>query len=217
MLGRTPFEIQLARRIAVGETETTWFQRHISQPITEIPDHWPADYRALVERRLQAMVDNRWIKLVEQPEYKRRWNQEPWEKRQQRALQNWLLDHLEQLCQAPELQTCAQLADRTRNDDHFQQVAALYTGTDTFDAQSLVSDLVAGDNVPQMAAARYKPKAMPKFRAWQETWEKQRAEDAIDARTELDETDPQYLSKEQAAALKAEGDRRYSPAAQVCL
>jgi hypothetical protein len=82
-------------------------------------------------------------------------------------------------------------------------MAALYTGTDTFDAQSLVSDLVADDNVPQMAAARYKPNAMAKFRAWQETWDKQRAEDAIDARTELDAADPQYLTKEQAEALKA--------------
>ncbi|MCG7962842.1 MAG: BREX-2 system adenine-specific DNA-methyltransferase PglX [Candidatus Thiodiazotropha taylori] len=202
-LGERPFEIRLARRMAAGETETTWFQRHNSQPITEIPGHWPADYRALIERRLQAMEENHWIKLVEQPEYKRRWNQEPWEKRQQRALQHWLLDHLEQGCQAPVLQTCAQLADRTRNDPAFQQVAALYTGSDTFDAQSLVSDLVAGDNVPQMAAARYKSKAMPKFRAWQETWEKQRAEDAIDARTELDQADPHYLREEEATALKA--------------
>ncbi|RLJ22031.1 BREX-2 system adenine-specific DNA-methyltransferase PglX [bacterium endosymbiont of Escarpia laminata] len=202
-LGQRPFEIRLAQRIVAGETETTWFQRHNSKPQTEIPDHWPADYRALVERRLQIMEENRWIKLVEQPEYKRRWNQEPWEKREQRALKNWLLDHLEQLCQSPELQTCAQLADRTRNNSGFQQVAALYTGNDTFDAQTLVSDLVAADNMPQMAAVRYKPKAMPKFRAWQETWDKQRAEDAIDARTELAESDPEYLSKEQARALKA--------------
>lgn len=202
-LGERPFEIRLARRMAAGETETTWFQRHNSQPITEIPGHWPADYRALIVRRLQAMEENHWIKLVEQPEYKRRWNQEPWEKRQQRALQHWLLDHLEQGCQAPVLQTCAQLADRTRNDPALQQVAALYTGSDTFDAQSLVSDLVASDNVPQMAAARYKPKAMPKFRAWQETWEKQRAEDAIDARSKLDTADPHYLCEEEASALKA--------------
>jgi hypothetical protein len=173
-LGERPFEIRLARRMAAGETETTWFQRHNSQPITEIPEHWPADYQALTERRLQVMEENRWIKLVEQPEYKRRWNQEPWEKCQGRALKTWLLNSLEQLCHVPELQTCAQLADRTRNDAAFQQVAALYTGSDTFDVQALVSDLVVSDNLPQMAAARYKPKAMPKFRAWQETWEKQR-------------------------------------------
>lgn len=45
---------------------------------------------------------------------------------------------------------------------------------------------------------------MPKFRAWQETWDKQRAEDALDARTALPETDPDHLIAEQAAKLKAE-------------
>ena len=202
-LGERAFEIRLARRMAAGEIETSWFQRHGSQPTTEIPKHWPEDYQTLVERRLLVMEGNRWVKLVEQPEYKRRWNLEPWEKKEQRALQAWLLDHLEQCCKAPELLTCAQLADRSRNDLVFQQVAVLYASTDTFDAQALVTELVAGDSVPQMAAARYKPKAMLKFRVWQETWERQRAEDAIDARTKLAESDPEYLSEEQAAALKA--------------
>lgn len=182
-LGERAFEIALARRIAAGETETTWFERHRSTPITEVPDHWPEDYRALVERRLQAIEENRWVKLVEQPEYKRRWNREPWEKRQQRALKEWLLDRLEEEAKAngPELITGAQLADRVRHDDKFQEVGELYTDNPLFDAQQLVTELIAIDEVPQMASARLKPAAMKKFRAWQETWDKQRQEDAIDA------------------------------------
>lgn len=202
-LGERSFEIHLAHRIANGDTETTWFQRHNSTPITHIPAHWPDDYQALIQRRLDIIAENRWIKLVEQPEYKRRWNQEPWDKRQQRALKEWLLDHLEAQTHNPELQTCAQLADRVRNNPTFQQVATLYTGTDTYDVQTLISELIANDNIPQMAAARYKPKAMKKFRAWQETWNKQRAEDAIDARKELDPNDPQYLDDKAANDLKA--------------
>lgn len=182
-LGERAFEIALARRMAAGETETTWFERHRSTPTTEIPDHWPADYRALVERRLQAIEENRWVKLVEQPEYKRRWNREPWEKRQQRALKEWLLDRLEEEAKAngPELITGAQLADRVRHDEKFQQVGELYTDNPLFDAQQLVTELIAVDEVPQMAPARLKPAAIKKFRAWQETWDKQRREDAIDA------------------------------------
>ncbi|MBK5938350.1 BREX-2 system adenine-specific DNA-methyltransferase PglX [Halochromatium roseum] len=207
-LGERPFEIALARRLAAGETQTTWFQRHRSTPITEIPDHWPEDYRRLTERRLEAATTNPWIRLVEQPEYKRRWNREPWDSRLHRALRDWLLDHLEGHCQRVgtterTLLTIAQLAERARQDAAFQQVAALYTGSDTFDARALVIELVESDQVPQMAAARLKPKAMPKFRAWQETWALQRAEDAIDARTELDSADPAYLSDDQARALKA--------------
>jgi len=113
-LGERVFEISLARSIAAGESQTTWFEHHGSTPITEIPAHWPDDYKALVERRLQAITDNRWIALVEQPEYKRRWNTEPWAKRQQRALKGWLLDHTEEHCHASELQTAAQLVERTK-------------------------------------------------------------------------------------------------------
>jgi len=210
-LGERPFEIALARRLAAGETQTTWFARHNSTPITQIPAHWPAAYRALTERRLQAMADNPWIRLVEQPEYKRRWNREPWESRQRRALRDWLLDFLEGLCRSSErggsaqrTLPVAQLAERARHHGAFQQVAALYTGSDTFDARTLVGELVEGDQVPQMAAARYKPSAMSKHRAWRETWDKQRAEDAIDARTTLDPADPQFLTAEQAKALKAQ-------------
>ena len=203
-LGQRPFEIKLARDMAAGEAESSWFQRHGSTPVTSIPSHWPPEYQALVQRRLDAIAANRWIKLIEQPEYKRRWNREPWAKQQERACRDWLLDHLEAQCHAPELLTCAQLADRVRHDNAFQQVAALYLGTDTFDAQALVAQLVAEDQVPQMAACRYKAKAMAKFRAWQETWALQRVEDAIDARTELPETDPNHLSPEAAATLKRE-------------
>ncbi|MGM0694046.1 MAG: BREX-2 system adenine-specific DNA-methyltransferase PglX [Pseudomonadota bacterium] len=182
-LGERAFEIAVARCMEAGETETTWFERHGSTPITEVPDHWPEDYREVVERRLEAIEENRWIKLVEQPEYKRRWNREPWEKRQQRALKEWLLDRLEEEAKAngPELLTGAQLADRVRHDEKFQQVGELYTDNPLFDAQQLVTELIAVDEVPQMAPARLKPAAMKKFRAWQETWDKQRQEDAIDA------------------------------------
>lgn len=52
-LGERAFEIVLARRMAEGKERTTWFERHGSTPITEIPAHWPADYRAVVERRIE--------------------------------------------------------------------------------------------------------------------------------------------------------------------
>jgi hypothetical protein len=97
-LGERSFEIYMARQMADGELETTWFERHKdagSKPITELPAHWPADYRALVERRLAFIEENKNINLIERPEYKRRWNTEPWAKRQQAALEKWLLTRLE--------------------------------------------------------------------------------------------------------------------------
>ena len=70
----------MARKMAAGELETTWFERHGSTPITEIPADWPEDYRQLVERRIEVIETNRNIALIEQPEYKRRWNTEPWDR-----------------------------------------------------------------------------------------------------------------------------------------
>jgi len=42
-LGQRAFEIVLARKLAAGETQTTWFARHGSTPITELPAEWPDD------------------------------------------------------------------------------------------------------------------------------------------------------------------------------
>ena len=37
-LGQRAFEIVMARQMAAGELETTWFERHRSTPITELPE-----------------------------------------------------------------------------------------------------------------------------------------------------------------------------------
>ena len=70
-LGESQFEIAMARQMAAGDLQTSWFERHGSTPITEIPGHWPEAYRALVARRLEAIHDNPNIALIERPEYKR--------------------------------------------------------------------------------------------------------------------------------------------------
>ena len=204
-LGERAFEIVLARKIAAGQVETKWFERHGSTPITEIPAHWPPAYRALVQRRIDAIENNANIALIEQPEYKRRWNDEPWETQQERALRGWLLDRLEAppLWSEPRLTTTAALADRMRDDAEFLQVAELYTGRPDFDVARLVAGLVEDQSVPLLPVLRYKPSGLRKREAWERTWELQRREDAVDARTKLPAADPEHLTPEQAAALKA--------------
>ena len=104
-LGRLPdlapseraFAIALARSQETGESDTTWFIHHNHNylHVVDIPEHWPQAYRDLVQRRLDLIASNPSIRLLERPEYKRRWAQEPWEKRQERALRGWLLDRVE--------------------------------------------------------------------------------------------------------------------------
>src|SRR5690606_29760039 len=149
-LGERAFEIVLARRMAASEEDTTWFDRHGSTPITEIPSHWPADYRALVERRIRLIEQDRYVGLIERPEYKRRWNIEPWDEQARRALERWLLDRLETAAYWPEphLQTARVLADRAARDADFVAVAELYEGHAGVDVHALVRRLAEAEAVP---------------------------------------------------------------------
>jgi hypothetical protein len=183
-LGQRAFEIVMARQLAAGELETTWFDRHGSTPITEIPLHWPAAYRELVERRIKLIETNKEIALIEKPEYKRRWNTEPWEAQEQRALKNWLLDRLETpkyrrgTDDHPELTTTAQMADVASADAEFRQVAELYRGRADFDLAALVAELVEAEAVPFLPILRYKPAGLRKREVWERTWDLQRQQDA---------------------------------------
>lgn len=205
-LGERAFEIALARSVAAGEVETKWFERHGSTPITEIPAHWPESYRQLVERRLAVIETNPNIALIEQPEYKRRWNREPWEEREKKALREWLLDRMEArehwFDPDPRLLSTAQLADRLRRDGDFVSVANLFRGRDDYDWTGLVTELALDEAVPSLPGWRYAASGLRKRAAWEATWELQRREDAIDARVDLSESDPQRLTKEAAKALK---------------
>ncbi|MBK6942987.1 MAG: BREX-2 system adenine-specific DNA-methyltransferase PglX [Planctomycetes bacterium] len=184
-LGERAFEIVMARKMAAGELETKWFERHGSTPITELPAHWPKEYSTLVERRIALIESHPHIALIEQPEYKRRWNVEPWEEQEQRALRAWLLDRIESRAlwpaDAPKLVSCAQLADRVRGDADFAQVAEMYAKRADFDLTALVRDLVLSDAVPYLPVLRYTPSGLRKREDWERTWDLQRNEDAIDA------------------------------------
>ena len=90
-----------------------------------------------------------------------------------------------------------------REDEEFLQVAALYTGRPDFDVAKLVAGLVEDRSVPLLPVLRYQPSGLRKREAWERTWDLQRCEDAIDARTKLPVSHPEHLAPEAAAALKA--------------
>lgn len=203
--GQRAFEIVLARKMAAGEATTTWFERHDATPITDLPDDWPADYRQLVERRIELILSDRSLGLVERPEYKRRWNWEPFDKLQRDALRMWLLDRLEasELWPEPQLSSTSRLADRLRGDATFTEVARLYAGSDA-DLADVVADLVAAEAVPYVAAYRYKPSGLRKRQVWEQVWDLQRREDAIDARASLPSDHADHLDVEGVALAKKE-------------
>ena len=216
-IGERAFEIFMARRIARGGTPTTWFERHGAKPISAPPEHWPQDYVDLYHRRHEIMQENRNIGLIEQPEYKRRWNTESWDAQLERALRHRLMDRLESYLDFDgrlndkgqptarldiALASVAKMADAARQDTDFLEVGEVYRDDPAFDVERLVAELVAAENVPLLPVLRYKPTGLRKRAEWEKTWELQRREDAIDARKDLPKDDAQHLTENQAIDLK---------------
>jgi hypothetical protein len=194
-LGERAFEIALARS---GE-ETAWFDRHGSEAIAEIPAHWPAAYRELIQRRLHLIEQHPYIRLLEKPEYKRRWSQESWEKRQERALRGWLLDRLEDRrfwfdsAGGAEPKSVGQLADEVTRDADMVSVLTLWEGRPDVPVTESLEKLLADEAVPFLAAYRYKDPGLRKWEAWVGTWDAQRREDRGEKVDEI-QVPPKYTS-----------------------
>ncbi|MGX5212632.1 BREX-2 system adenine-specific DNA-methyltransferase PglX [Streptomyces violaceus] len=181
-LGERAFEIVLARRVAASEASDEWFKRHNSTPITDIPSHWPAPYREVVQRRIDVIESSRAIGMVERPEYKRRWATDGWDALQERALRSWLLDRMENRDLwfdengQPTVLTLAHLTDALSRDEDFVSVAKLYAPRK--DLPKVVAELITDEHVPFLSALRYKPAGLKKRADWEEVWDLQRKEDA---------------------------------------
>lgn len=182
-VGERAFELALARRVEAGAEATTWFESHGTTAITNLPATWPDDYTALVRRRLDLIDSDRNIGLLEQPEFKRRWEATAWDVQRTASLQDALLDRLEEPIlwqdpQGPVTRSVAELADLLRADSELRELARALTGNAEPDLAALIGSLVPDEAVPFLAADRYKPAGVEKYRAWQAVWALQRCEDA---------------------------------------
>lgn len=189
--GERAFEILLARR--AGPVARAWFSRQGITPVREVPEHWPAAYRRIVQARVDLLGARADLGLVETPECKRRWAVEPWELREGRALRRWLLERCEDWSlwievregvARPRVQTVAQLAERLRREPDARDVvsvAELYAtshlGSPGLDLGRVLEGLLDAEHVPYLAAWRLRPGGMLKRSAWERVWEHQRAED----------------------------------------
>ncbi|AKU14875.1 BREX-2 system adenine-specific DNA-methyltransferase PglX [Luteipulveratus mongoliensis] len=198
-LGERAFEIALARKVAAGEEQTAWFSRHGSTPITQIPAHWPDDYRALVQRRLDLIESDKFIRLLEKPEHKRRWASEPWDKQVEKALRSWLLDRLEDTGYwfeqgRPRPKSIGQLADQVSRDPDLVSVLELWSGKRDQSVSDALTALLTTEAVPYLAAYRLKDSGLRKREAWEHTWELQRREDAGETLAEPIPVPPKYTT-----------------------
>ncbi|MFC7937614.1 BREX-2 system adenine-specific DNA-methyltransferase PglX [Streptomyces sp. NPDC057387] len=205
-LGQRAFEMVLKRQISQGEVESSWFERHRSQDtaVSDVPVEWPESYSRVVRARLDLIAANKHIRLLERPEYKRRWSVEEWDKREAAALRNWLLNAAEREelwfgergeYTAPRTLTVYQLADALRHDEDVQSVAALYAADHLKKPEAslatVLQAVIESEHVPYLAALRYKESGLRKRAQWERVWDQQREEDRTGERLDI-KVPPKY-------------------------
>ncbi len=192
--GERAFELVMARRMACGDIDANWFDRHGVLPKSDLPAHWPVEYREVVEKRIALIESDDTIQILEQPEYKRRWITKTWDEQHLEALREWLLDRIEQsdIWERLQLISCAYLADWIRNDPEFANMATRFRGRPDFEWTPLMIELLEPDSVPLLATMRFTPDGLRKREIWKQVWELQRIEDRIRAAVRSDDEIPEF-------------------------
>lgn len=179
-LGQRAFEVVLSGGL---EEDLAWFDRHGASPTKDLPASWPDDYRDLVQRRIDLIASEPSIRLLEKPEFKRRWAVTAWDIQVTEALRRAILDRLESAdlwrdAQGPVARSVAELADALRGDAILGELVSVLTGDAEADLVKVLGSLITDQAVPYLAAYRYKSSGVEKFRTWQQVWDLQRREDA---------------------------------------
>jgi len=203
-LGQRPFEVVLARQVKAGETQTTWFERHGSTAIVDLPAAWSDTYRDLVTRRIALIDADADVAMIEAPAHKRRWVREEWDKRERRALEALVLDRLENPSvwgDGPRLRPASELADVVRTDELLAQAVARIAGRQDADLGAVVAELLIECSVPFLAALRLKDPGLRKRAVWERVWEQQRREDHIDAEVAAAGRAPDEAERRKAAEV----------------
>lgn len=181
--GERACDLNLARQVASGETDTDWFREHGVQPITDIPSTFSAPYAAVVSRRLQEIDRNPRVRELERPEFKRRWASDTWEDLQRDAIRALALDRLEkaevwQDAMGASCKSVAQLADSVRHDPILAEALEMLAGSSYVELVPALTSLLSEESVPYLAQLRYKEAGLTSYRGWQAVWNIQRRQDA---------------------------------------
>ena len=192
-----------------------------------VPAAWTTGVQAIWQRRIAAIRQSPALSLIEEPHYKRRWigrqglfNHAREADEFHEAARDWLLHRIERAIgrdlNAPEgsdatrayepkveLFTTQDITDLAVQPD-FREVAEFYRGRTDFDPHTLVAELIQGAAVPFLPGQRYKETGLRKRSVWEDTWDKQRAEGAIDEQVGLNAPN---LTGEQRKRLEAEAKK----------
>jgi hypothetical protein len=174
-----PSEFLLKRRMASGEPSIFYeVHRYRGTAGTRTED---TDTHRWLKHAVDLIERNPSIRLIEKEDFKRRWQETPWEGQCQKALKTWMLDRLEAAFRASSTAktvSVASLSDTVRTDEEFWSAAEAYRPGNDFDLTRLVDELVRDEAVPFLSVLRYSESGLRKREQWGRTWELQRQEDA---------------------------------------
>ncbi|WP_437291031.1 BREX-2 system adenine-specific DNA-methyltransferase PglX [Sorangium sp. So ce406] len=171
------FEVLLAR----GKQQTAWFERHGRVPCPATPGELGEDMAALLEARAEAINSNVWLRLIEVPDYKRRWVPEDSAERETSACECWLFDRAEAALRDrpdPRPLPVRSIAHALHQDPKVRAVAEVLTGSSNYDLEAILGDLLTKESVAAAKCQRYTESGVEKRARWEETWDLQRREDA---------------------------------------
>ena len=174
--GHRPFEIVLARDCLVNGTKTAWFARNAYASPSEVTSTYAPSYCRLLEARVTIIDRNPTIRLLEQPEYKRRWTKRDWNADLTDAGKDVLATLAEKAVEeAGRPTSLLAIVRMLAGDVRAQAVAQVALGW--ADPAPGVADVVAASAVPFLAAIRHTDSGLEKRALWEKTWDRQRCED----------------------------------------
>jgi len=216
--GHRPFEILFARQDEKADPEerSAWWERHGHDKVTEIPDHYGAEHRARIRRRMEVIESNPRIALLEQPAYKRRWQTPDLHKEAVKAAGSWLLDRLEDLfapaadddpdgpLSTPRPYRLEEVVSAWQRDPRVAAAARVWAGTGDVDLTLVAEKLLQDNALPDNPYRLYTAEGLRKLDAWKKTWHLQDLEDSEqplvdpDTGASLDEIPlpPKYVKKD---------------------
>ncbi len=182
--GQRPFEIAFA---AANQMEaesdpglrTDWFSLQGWEPPAS---NWPEMLgvgQDLYQRRLAVLQEHPALRLIEAPDFKRRWYKPDYDAQEKEALELWLADRVESAVKARNRAfTLDQVVVALQDDASVLAVCEVLTERPDFNLSQLVAETLLGDAVPSHRFHVYKPSGLTKRAVWERTWEDQRREDA---------------------------------------
>ena len=134
---------------------------------------------ALDNRRLEAIAQNQWLRLLEQPSFKRTYRESFRPPAVHDACESWLLERAEAVFhgQTRPLPVRA-LAQILHADPKVRAVAEILTGNSTYDLENVLGELLQNEAVASATSQVYTDEGIQNRRLWERTWDLQRLDDA---------------------------------------